>query len=86
MKVYLNKFKGLVGNNSYITGENLVWVDFALAEFFQCLMLIEPTLLENYENLTAYQKRVWALPELQNYFKSERWTERPCNNTIAKWK
>ncbi len=42
--------------------DELVWIDFALADFFQTLNLLEPMLFDNYPALLEYQKRVWALP------------------------
>ena len=62
LKGYLKKFDGLLGDKKFICGEGLVWLDFALADFFQTLNLPEPILFDDYPNLLTYQKRVWALP------------------------
>lgn len=86
MKPYTRKLNGILGDKKFIAGDELVWLDFALAEFFQVLNVFEPLVLEDYPNLKAYQTRVWELPELKNYFSSERYSERPCNNIVAKWK
>ena len=86
IKGYLKKFDGLLGEKKFICGDDLVWLDIALSDFFQTLNILEPLLFDDYPNLLTYQKRVWALPELKNYFESERWIERPCNNVVGKWK
>jgi len=86
MNGYLTKFNGMLGAKQFMCSEELVWIDFALADFFQTLNLLEPMLFDNFPNLLSYQKKVWGLPELKNYFESERFSERPCNNNIAKWR
>lgn len=64
----------------------LTWIDFAIADFFQTLGLLHEDILKPFPKLIEYQKRVWALPELKNYFSSDRFKERPCNNYTATWK
>lgn len=85
MNGYLKKFSGMLGDKKFMCSNELVWIDFALADFFQTLSILEPMLFDNYPSLLEYQKRVWGLPELKAYFESERYAERPCNNIIAKW-
>lgn len=62
IKGYLKKFDSLLGEKKFICGDGLVWLDFALADFFQTLNLLEPILFDDYPNLLAYQKRVWGVP------------------------
>ena len=86
MNGYLKKFNGMLGDKTFMCSNEIVWIDFALADLFQTLNILEPMIFDNYPKLLEYQKRVWALPELKGYFESERFSERPCNNIIAKWK
>lgn len=82
---YLKKLNGLLGNKEFICG-GLTWIDFGLGDFFQTLNLLDPTIFNEFPALLEYQKRVWALPQLQDYFGSDRFKERPCNNYTASWK
>jgi glutathione S-transferase len=82
---YVKKLGGLLGEKKFIAGE-LTWIDFAIADFMQTLDLLSPEILKPCPNLVEYYRRVWALPELKNYFASDRFKERPCNNTSAAWK
>jgi hypothetical protein len=86
MNGFLKKFNGMLGEKKFMCSNELVWIDFALADFFQTLNILEPMLFDNYPNLLEYQKRTWGLPELKAYFESGRFSERPCNNHIAQWK
>jgi len=52
----------------------------------QVLGLISIEYFKSYPNLIEHQKRVWELPELKDYFASDRYSERPCNNYTAAWK
>eukprot|EP00178_Gracilaria_changii_P002165 TRINITY_DN13236_c0_g1_i1.p2 TRINITY_DN13236_c0_g1~~TRINITY_DN13236_c0_g1_i1.p2 ORF type:complete len:125 (+),score=19.07 TRINITY_DN13236_c0_g1_i1:303-677(+) len=82
---YVKKLAGLLGDKQFIAGE-LTWIDFAIADFIQTLNLLHADILKDAPKLTEYQQRVWGLPELKNYFASDRFKERPCNNTSATWK
>lgn len=75
----------LLGNKDYIAG-GLTWLDFVLADIIQLLNQLNPKILADFPLLSDYQKRVWNLPELQQYFKSDRWKEHPANGEDAKWK
>jgi glutathione S-transferase len=82
---HLKKLNGVLGDKEYIAG-GITWIDFALADFFQTLSLLSEDILKAFPKLTEYWKRVWALPELKNYFASDKFKERPCNNYVAAWK
>jgi hypothetical protein len=76
---------GLLEGKSYYAGQ-ITWVDFPIAEFVQCLWLLEGKLIEEYGNVWAHQKRIWELPTIKAYHESNRWQERPVNNpAVAKW-
>lgn len=84
-ETYLKKLNGILAENQFMCGE-LTWMDFALADFFQTLGLLSEEILKPFPKLVEYQKRVWDLPELKDYFSSDRFKERPCNNYSAHWK
>ena len=82
---HLDKFKGLLGEKDFMAG-GLTWVDFAVAEFLQAMTLLMPDVVYGYPTLVAYIERVWAFPELQNYFKSDRWDEHSVIPPFGAWK
>jgi hypothetical protein len=45
----------------------------------QAVSLLDIKILEAYPNLLNHWKRIWDLPELKKYHKSDRWHERPVN-------
>ncbi|MFM7852748.1 MAG: glutathione S-transferase family protein, partial [Flammeovirgaceae bacterium] len=65
-----------MGEKNFIAG-GLTWVDFAVADFVQILTLLDSALINDFPSLVSYQQRVFALPELANYWKSDRYHERP---------
>lgn len=69
---YLKKFSEILGEKEYICGE-ITWIDFVLADTFQILSLMNPTIFDNFKNLKNLQERIWGLQELQAYFQSNRW-------------
>lgn len=81
----LKKLSGILGEKEFIAG-GLTWTDFVLADLFQTFSLLHEDILKPFPNLNDHWKRVWALPELKNYFASENFKERPCNNYTAHWK
>ena len=84
-KPYLTKLNGLLEGKQFYAGE-ITWVDFAVAEFVQCLWLLDNGLIESFANVWNQQKRVWDLAEIKKYHGSDRWHERPVNNPqVAKW-
>ena len=84
-RVYIKKLDGILGDKDFMAG-GLTWVDFAVADFVQVLGLLDTELIKDFPRLVSYQKRVWSLPELAEYFKSDRFHERPINNYSAFWK
>ena len=64
----------------------LTWIDFGIAEFLQQMSLMIPDVYFNYPTLVAYQERLWKLPELQSYLKSDRFDEFCCVPPMVQWK
>mgnify|MGYP001220213858 CR=1 FL=1 len=65
-KPFLAKLNGLLEGKEYYAGQ-ITWADFAIAEFVQCLWLLDSKLVEEYPNVWAQQKRVWELPAIKAY-------------------
>ena len=68
----MNKLSGLLEENNYFAGE-ITWVDFMVADLMQILPLLSEEYLKPFPNLKTHQKRIWDLPELKDYFSSERY-------------
>ena len=76
---------GLLGDKEFFVG-GVTCVDFGIADMIQALGMLNGELLKPYPNLVKHQERIWALPELKDYFSSDRFKEKPCNNYTAFWK
>lgn len=72
------KWSGLLGAKDYICGE-ITWIDFTVADTVQSCTLLCPKAFDGLDNLLNHQKRVWGLPELQDYFNSNRFMMHPVN-------
>lgn len=84
-KPLLAKLNGLLEGKEYYAGQ-ITWIDFPIAEFMQCLWLLDNALIESYPNVWNHQKRVWDLPAIKAYHESDRFSERPVNSPgVAKW-
>jgi len=81
----LAKLNGLLGNKEFIAG-GITWIDFAVADFMQVLNSLSEEYLKPFPKLAEYQKRVWSLPELKNYFSSDKFQQKPINGTAALWR
>ena len=81
----LTKLENLLGEKEFICG-GITWIDFIVADTVQVARLMSPAAIEKFANLLRLQERVWSLPELSPYFKSERWHERPVNGEEARWR
>ena len=82
---YLTKLNQMLEGRDFIAGE-ITWVDFVLAEFMQCLWILQKDFLEGFANIWAHQKRVWELPAIKAYHETDRFKEVPLNNAPpARW-
>ena len=81
----LRKLDGLLGDKEYMAG-GITWVDFPIADFLQILSLLNEDLLKPFPRLAQHQKRIWGLPELKDYFASDKYKERPINGPNAHWR
>lgn len=80
-KAYLNKLNLLIEGKDYYAGQ-ITWIDFAISEFIQVLFILDAATIEAYPNVLNHQRRVYALPAIQNYHKTDRYHERPINSPV----
>lgn len=66
---YLSKF---MGDNNYLNGSRISFVDISTFEVFEYLKALRPKLLDQFPNLNGLHARVLALPRIKAYRESER--------------
>ncbi|KAF2352728.1 Glutathione S-transferase C-terminal [Trinorchestia longiramus] len=63
----LTKLSKLVGNNKYILGDKITWIDFLLLETLDRFVELIPGCLNAHANLQDFQKRILDLPNIKKY-------------------
>ncbi|RWS25455.1 glutathione S-transferase Mu 1-like isoform X2 [Leptotrombidium deliense] len=76
----LSKF---LGDRKFILGDKLTYVDFLLYEVLDFHRLFEATSLNAYENLKSYLERFEALPAIEKYMKSGKFSRLPVFGPMA---
>lgn len=74
-----------LGNNEWISGGGLTYVDFLVYEWLDVNRLFYPELLNGVDNLQAFQKRIESLPNVAAYIKSDKFIKWPLNGVMAQW-
>ncbi|XP_018027524.1 glutathione S-transferase Mu 4-like [Hyalella azteca] len=78
LDVSLLKLAKLIKNNSFVIGEKLTWVDFALFELLEIYLAVAPDSLEKHPSLQAFHKRIRELPGVKEYRLSEQFRKIKC--------
>ncbi|KAF2353730.1 Glutathione S-transferase N-terminal [Trinorchestia longiramus] len=65
--IQMKKLSKLVGNNKYIVGDKITWLDFVLLETLDRFVQLIPSCLNAHANLQDYQKRILELPNVKKY-------------------
>lgn len=68
-KVWVEQLSQYLGQSHFICGEQVVAADFLLQETLARIELIEPGTIDS--NLSDYDDRMKALPQLQQFYNSE---------------
>jgi hypothetical protein len=81
----IQEFVDLIQGKSFLTGEKLMWIDFAFFELVMFMdMLSGEVVCQHYEVLGAYVERFKALPEFKDIWaddvKCMKW---PWNGDMA---
>jgi len=79
------KFEKFLGNNKFLLGNKVTYVDF---QFYTLLdqANIMTKFLGNHAKLSAYHANIRNLPGIKEYLSSSRFFARPINNLMAKFK
>jgi len=81
----IKQFANFLGENQYVAGDYLTYVDFLLYDALQIHTLFEPTALNGFANLKHFIERIEALPNVAKYHKSAEYHPLPYNGITAKW-
>jgi len=79
----LSEVSKFLGSHQWFAGERLTCVDFAWYELLQSLTTLEPSLLDNCDNLKGFVRRFEALPAIKQYIQSDKFLAHPFNNKMA---
>jgi len=74
-----------LGENKYLTGDQVTYVDFVFWDLLQVYQKFEPTALQTFPNLKAYFERVQTLPKVEAYLKSDKFKANEYCGPIAKF-
>ncbi|OWF51238.1 Glutathione S-transferase Mu 5 [Mizuhopecten yessoensis] len=86
-KVILPTFEKFLGKNSWFArGESVTACDFPMYELLDQHTLMKPGCLDDFPNLTAFQKRFEDLPKIKEYLKDPSYIAFPVNNKVAKFR
>ena len=70
-------FEDILSKTKWLTGENLMYVDFWFSENMSCLQMCFPGCLDKYPNVKRYCDKFEALERIAAYKKSERFQKLP---------
>jgi len=78
-------FSRYLGDKEWFCDE-LTIADFVLYEILDQIRIMEPSLIAEKDNITAFLRRFESLPAIASYMKTDKFIHRPINNTIAQFK
>lgn len=81
----LKPWSTVLGENKYLAGDRLTYVDFLLYDVLDIYRIFESTALTGFPNLVQYLERIEKIPTIERYFKSGNYHKLPYNGVIAKW-
>ncbi|VDD84181.1 unnamed protein product [Mesocestoides corti] len=82
----LDEFEKYLGENQWLTGDEINYPDFSLCEFLNQLIKFEPACLDNHPKLKAYLNRFESLPNIKDYMASSSFKSSGCNGATATWR
>ncbi|KAK4020175.1 hypothetical protein OUZ56_002169 [Daphnia magna] len=82
----LSEFSKYLGDNKWLAGENISFVDFIFYEMLDQHMILLPDCLDSFPNLKLYCDRVRLLDSIKTYMSGSDFITRPLNNPHAGFK
>jgi len=80
----LKMLSDYLGNQKWMTGENLSYVDFWLYEILKNHSMFKPDLLSQFTNLVDFCKNFENIPQISTYLSSDKFVAGPCFGCEAK--
>ncbi|KAL3191630.1 hypothetical protein MRX96_059723 [Rhipicephalus microplus] len=81
----LGPWEGFLASRKWSMGERLTYVDFLLYEGLDWHREFQPSVVQGYPNILEYMKRFEHLPNIQEYFASERYAKWPILGYPRTW-
>ncbi|XP_015781114.1 glutathione S-transferase Mu 1 [Tetranychus urticae] len=81
----LKSLAQFLGENKFVTGENISFVDFLLFEFIDQQLYLLPNCLNEFPNLKDFHSSFKAIPTIEKYLKSDQYIKWPLNGDRAKF-
>ena len=81
----LKDFERILGERKWLTGDDLMYVDFRFAELLDHIELCYPGCYSNLPNVKKYKNNFEELPKIADYKKSDRFKSWPINGARAAW-
>ncbi|XP_037048027.1 glutathione S-transferase Mu 3-like [Bradysia coprophila] len=85
LKGKVKSLSAFLGNNEWMSGGELTYVDFLVYEWLDVNRLFHADLLNGTDNLEKYHKRIESLPKIAEYMKSDKFIKYPLNGVMAQW-
>ena len=73
----LQPWSAVLGENKYLAGDRLTYVDFLLYDVLDIYRIFEATALTAFPNLVEYVERIEKLPAIAAYFSSGKYHKLP---------
>lgn len=67
MRTKLPAIVAFLGNNKFLTGDNVTWIDFYFYELCQLMKFLNPELFTEFPTLSAFETAVSSLPKVAAY-------------------
>jgi len=85
LPMLLKDFERLLGERKWLTGDNLMYVDFRFAELLDHIELCYPNCYDDLPNVKKYKCTFEQLPKIAQYKESGRFKSWPINGARAAW-
>ncbi|XP_063300497.1 glutathione S-transferase Mu 2-like [Pelobates fuscus] len=81
----LARVSKVLGDRQWFVGDKITFIDFVVYDVLDQHQMLEPTCLQNFQNLQDFLNRFEALPTIAAYMKSPRFMKTPIHNRMAFW-
>jgi len=83
---FLGRFERFLGDNKFLVGNKLSFVDFLFYEFLDQANIYVPGCFTNYARINKFHAMFRSIPQIRDYLASDRHFARPLNNTSANFR